>query len=171
MAKLPLLAFMALCCTFASVLLVNAMEISVEGRVYCDTCRAGFVTNVTEYIPGAKVRLECIHYKGGDSQVENQVDSDEIEFTIDGVTDNTGKYYFKAQDGHEKDTCYVVLVESPRPDCKEIIPGRDRARFLLSSDAGMPGNKRFPNDLGYLKDKPLDICGSIMKQYNTEEDY
>lgn len=53
MAKLLLLAFMALFCTFASVALVNAVpDFVVEGRVYCDTCRAGFETNVTEYIAG-----------------------------------------------------------------------------------------------------------------------
>jgi hypothetical protein len=56
MAKLPFLAFMALCCTFASVALVNAApEFTVEGRVYCDTCRAGFETNVTEYMSGINV--------------------------------------------------------------------------------------------------------------------
>jgi hypothetical protein len=27
----------------------------VQGRVYCDTCRAGFETNVTEYIKGTQL--------------------------------------------------------------------------------------------------------------------
>jgi hypothetical protein len=53
MTKLPFLALMDLCCIFASVVLVNAAtEFTVEGRVYCDTCRAGFETNVTEYMSG-----------------------------------------------------------------------------------------------------------------------
>lgn len=30
---------------------------SVEGRVYCDTCRAGFETSATTYIPGTLSRL------------------------------------------------------------------------------------------------------------------
>uniref|UniRef100_A0A804RJ25 Pollen-specific protein C13 n=1 Tax=Zea mays TaxID=4577 RepID=A0A804RJ25_MAIZE len=32
----------------------NLPDYVIQGRVYCDTCRAGFVTNVTEYIAGAK---------------------------------------------------------------------------------------------------------------------
>ncbi|XP_078154606.1 pollen-specific protein C13-like [Carex rostrata] len=159
MAKLifQCFAFMAVC-LFSSVLLVNAMEFTVESRVYCDTCRAGFETSVTEFIPGVKVRLECEHYT-----------SHHIEVLDEGVTDNTGTYRLKGQDGHEEDKCSVVLVESPRPDCKEISPGRDRAPAVLSTDTGMPGDKRFPNHLGYLKDKPLDVCGSVMKQYEEEE--
>jgi hypothetical protein len=31
----------------------NAPDYLVQGRVYCDTCRAGFETNVTEYMKGS----------------------------------------------------------------------------------------------------------------------
>lgn len=30
----------------------SAPDYLVQGRVYCDTCRAGFETNVTEYMQG-----------------------------------------------------------------------------------------------------------------------
>lgn len=29
----------------------------VEGRVYCDTCRAGFETSATTYLPGKPISL------------------------------------------------------------------------------------------------------------------
>jgi hypothetical protein len=31
----------------------NAPDYLVQGRVYCDTCRTGFETNVTEYMKGS----------------------------------------------------------------------------------------------------------------------
>lgn len=115
-----------------------------------------FVANVS----GAKVKLECRHFVNGN-----------IEHNIDGVTDTTGKYRFIMTNSHEDEICEVVLVESPRPDCKEITPGRDRARAVLSQDTGITSNFRYPNSLGYLKDKPLDICGAIMKIYQLEDEY
>jgi len=33
----------------------NAPDYVIQGRVYCDTCRAGFETNVTEYIKGMQL--------------------------------------------------------------------------------------------------------------------
>lgn len=33
----------------------DAPDYVVQGRVYCDTCRAGFETNVTEYIKGKEI--------------------------------------------------------------------------------------------------------------------
>ncbi|KAJ4819805.1 Pollen Ole e 1 allergen and extensin family protein [Rhynchospora pubera] len=161
MAKLTLLAFMALC-TFASVALVNAVnQFNVEGRVYCDTCRAGFETNVTEPIgAGAKVRIECKKY--------NTVGP--ILYSVDGITDNAGKYKIVAQGDHEDQTCEVVLVESPRPDCKEINKALNHAPIGLFKDNGIASNDRYPNALGFVKDKPLDVCGAIMKYYETEEE-
>ncbi|KAJ3703186.1 hypothetical protein LUZ61_006891 [Rhynchospora tenuis] len=159
MAKLPLLALMALC-TFASVALVNAVEFNIEGRVYCDTCRAGFETNVTEDIVGAKVRLECKGYKSG-----------VLVYSVDGVTNSTGKYKIVAHDNHVDQICEVALVESPRPDCKEIFKNRSRAPVMLSDDNGISSFNRYPNSLGFLKDKPLDICGAIMKLYQPAEEY
>ncbi|KAJ1686625.1 hypothetical protein LUZ63_018015 [Rhynchospora breviuscula] len=160
MAKLTLLALMALC-TFASVALVNAIEFNVEGRVYCDTCRAGFETNVTEPIgAGAKVRIEC-----------KKFGTDPILYSVDGITDNTGKYRIVAQGNHDEQICDVVLVESPRPDCKEINKESYRARVSLFQDSGISTNDRYANALGFVKDKPLDVCGAIMKMYESEEEY
>lgn len=50
MAKLFIVALCLLSC-LAGVAL--AMEtFTIQGRVYCDTCRAGFETSATEYLQG-----------------------------------------------------------------------------------------------------------------------
>ncbi|XP_006652233.2 pollen-specific protein C13-like [Oryza brachyantha] len=137
----------------------DAPDYLVQGRVYCDTCRAGFETNVTEYIKGAKVRLECKHYGTGN-----------IERAVDGVTDETGTYKIELKDSHEEDICEVVLVKSPLANCGEVQAERDRARVLLTRNVGICDNLRFANPLGYLKDIPLPVCGELLKQFDLTDD-
>ncbi|XP_051216779.1 pollen-specific protein C13 [Lolium perenne] len=127
----------------------------VQGRVYCDTCRAGFETNVTEYIKGAKVRLECRRYG-------NNV----LERSIDGVTDETGTYKIDLKDSHVEDICEVVLIQSPLANCHEIQNLRDRAPVLLTRNVGISDNLRLANPLGYLKDVPLPVCPDLLKMFN-----
>ncbi|KAG8081800.1 hypothetical protein GUJ93_ZPchr0014g47092 [Zizania palustris] len=137
----------------------DAHDYLIQGRVYCDMCRAGFETNVTEYIKGAKVRLECKHFGTGN-----------IERTVDGVTDETGTYKIKLKDSHEEDICEVVLVESPLANCAEVEDHRVRARVVLTKNVGICNNLRFANPLGYLKDIPLPICGELLKQLDLSND-
>ena len=137
----------------------NLPDYVIQGRVYCDTCRAGFVTNVTEYIAGAKVRLECKHFGTG-----------KLERSIDGVTDGNGTYTIELKDSHEEDICEVVLVESPRKDCDQVQADRDRAGVLLTRNVGISDNLRPANPLGYLKDVPLPICASLLKQLDSDDD-
>ncbi|EAY93952.1 hypothetical protein OsI_15725 [Oryza sativa Indica Group] len=137
----------------------DAPDYVVQGRVYCDTCRAGFETNVTEYIKGAKVRLECKHFG-----------TDKVERAIDGVTDETGTYKIELKDSHEEDICEVVLVHSPLANCSEIEAERDRARVLLTRNVGICDNLRLANPLGYLKDIPLPVCGALLKQFDLADD-
>lgn len=48
---LPLLA--ALFCALAGAALAGSVpKFTIEGRVYCDVCRAGFVTSASQYIQG-----------------------------------------------------------------------------------------------------------------------
>ncbi|MBL1828604.1 hypothetical protein ELE35_30125, partial [Klebsiella pneumoniae] len=49
----------------------------LQGRVYCDTCRAGFETSATTYIAGAKVRVEC-----------KDRNSMQLLYSIEGITDS-----------------------------------------------------------------------------------
>uniref|UniRef100_A0A804MGZ0 Pollen-specific protein C13 n=1 Tax=Zea mays TaxID=4577 RepID=A0A804MGZ0_MAIZE len=121
MASIPATTFAVilsvLFCAAAGTAVDNDLpDYVIQGRVYCDTCRAGFVTNVTEYI------------------------------------------------------CEVVLVESPRKDCDQVQADRDRAGVLLTRNVGISDNLRPANPLGYLKDVPLPICASLLKQLDSDDD-
>ena len=55
MASLRILSVIAVVVLFAladTSASTKSPDYVVQGRVYCDTCRAGFETNVTEYIKG-----------------------------------------------------------------------------------------------------------------------
>ncbi|TKW04107.1 hypothetical protein SEVIR_7G087900v4 [Setaria viridis] len=160
MASLRILPAVTVAVLFYVVVAVatDAPDFVIQGRVYCDTCRAGFQTNVTEYIKGAKVRLECKHFGTG-----------AVERAIDGVTDESGFYTIKLKGGHEEDICEVILVESPRKDCAEVPAHSDRASVLLAKDAGISDDMRFPNPLGYFKDVPLPVCGAVLKEYLLDD--
>ena len=147
-------ALFALACAISSLGAANAQSFLVEGRVYCDTCRAGFETTATEYLAGAKVRLECAHQESG-----------ELVHTVEGATDATGTYHLSVADDHADENCEVVLVQSPETECSEIKAGRDRARILLAHNSGLASNVRIANALGFLRGEPLPACGALLAQY------
>ncbi|XP_062198595.1 pollen-specific protein C13-like [Phragmites australis] len=129
----------------------------VEGSVYCDTCRAGFVTNATTPIAGAKVRLECRHFMSASGAVER---------SAEGVTDAAGRYRIELVDNRgSEEVCAVALVSSPVVGCAEKEVGRDRAPVALLQDAGLATTVRRANPLGFLKDQPLPNCGQILSSY------
>ncbi|KAL5201852.1 hypothetical protein ABZP36_036206 [Zizania latifolia] len=131
----------------------------VEGDVYCDTCRAGFVTNVSTPIQGARVRLECRHFMSASGAVER---------SAEGTTDAAGHYRIELKDNRgAEEVCAVVLVSSPASGCKEAEAGRDRSPVTLvqEKDAGLVTMVRQANPLGFLKDQPLPICGDLLKNY------
>nr|BAK06698.1 predicted protein [Hordeum vulgare subsp. vulgare] len=167
MASLRILSVIAVVAIFAlaDTAVANDRDLPdyiVQGRVYCDTCRAGFETNVTEYIKGAKVRLECRRFG-----------TDKLERSIDGVTDESGTYKIELKDSHPEDICEMVLVQSPLPNCNEIQALRNRAEIVLSRNVGISDNIRLANPLGYLKDKPLPVCPDLLKMFNltTDDDH
>uniref|UniRef100_A0A0D9XH57 Uncharacterized protein n=1 Tax=Leersia perrieri TaxID=77586 RepID=A0A0D9XH57_9ORYZ len=120
----------------------------VEGSVYCDTCRAGFETNATTAIKGARVRLECRHYMSASGAVER---------SVEGTTDAAGKYRIELLDNRG--------AEEPLPGCRETEAGRDRAPVTLVHDASLATMLRRANPLGFLKDHPLPICGHLLRSY------
>ncbi|XP_066397163.1 major pollen allergen Lol p 11-like [Miscanthus floridulus] len=131
----------------------------VDGSVYCDTCRAGFETNATTPIAGAKVRLECRHYMSASGAVER---------SAEGTTDAAGRYRIELVDNRgAEEVCSVVLVSSPVPGCAEKEVGRDRAQVELLTDAGagLATTVRRANPLGFLKNQPLPNCGQILNSY------
>ncbi|KAH0468770.1 hypothetical protein IEQ34_002002 [Dendrobium chrysotoxum] len=151
------IVFIVALCLFSSIILVasgNYPIFFVVGRVYCDTCHAGFETNITEYISGAMIKVECTHFTTGN-----------IEHNIYDVTDSTGNYKIEVADDHEEEICEVVLVASPLTNCHKINHGRDRAQVVLSTNTGMSNNVRFANSLGFLKDEPLPMCEKFLRDY------
>ncbi|XP_071737734.1 pollen-specific protein C13-like [Rutidosis leptorrhynchoides] len=129
----------------------------LQGRVYCDTCRAGFETSATTYIPGAKVRVECKNKE------------QKVIFTSEGTTDATGTYYINVNEDHGDETCDVVLVSSPINGCKTADPGRDRARVALTSYNGIVSDQRFANNMGFMKDEIMSGCTTLLQSLMEEE--
>ncbi|XP_077210552.1 major pollen allergen Lol p 11-like [Tasmannia lanceolata] len=160
MAKLQSLCVIAALCFLSALGIACAnTNFLIEGRVYCDTCRAGFETDATYYIPGAKVKLECV-----------QRNDHKITFIREAVTDNTGSYKIEAPDDHQEEICEVVLVSSPVAGCNELKVGRDRARILLTENSGIVSNNRYANALGFYKTTTLQICPTLLAKYYTNED-
>ncbi|KAJ0981748.1 hypothetical protein J5N97_010030 [Dioscorea zingiberensis] len=159
MAKFQLLA--ALCLLSAIVGLARASpkpQFAIEGRVYCDTCRAGFETSATEYIKGAKVKVECKRY-----------DNDEVSYEAEAVTDDSGTYKLTIDDDHQDEICEVVLLESPVEGCKEIVVGRNRARVMLTQNSGISSTVRYANALGFYKEDPLPLCGELLRIFALDD--
>ncbi|XP_068661693.1 pollen allergen Che a 1-like [Aristolochia californica] len=155
MAKLQSLAIVAALCFLSSLSVIYANHFIVEGKVYCDTCRAGFETFATYYIPAAKVKLDCTnrttHLK---------------TFEGEGLTDATGAYQVEVTGDHEDDVCDVSLVSSPVKGCDEVVPGRNKARISLTKNNGIISDIRFANPLGFYKNDPLHICPKVLEHYN-----
>ncbi|KAJ3669573.1 hypothetical protein LUZ60_011523 [Juncus effusus] len=148
----------------ASLCIVGAMlplpHFTIKGRVYCDTCRVGFVTTASEYIQGATVRLECKHYG-----------NDEIKHKVEGFTNADGTYQLELEDDHQEEICEVALVNSSRTDCGEIPKAFPyRARVEMTRNNGMPSAVRFANPLGFLRAEPLMNCAEVLKQYHLFDD-
>ncbi|RWR93020.1 pollen-specific protein [Cinnamomum micranthum f. kanehirae] len=131
----------------------------VQGRVYCDTCQAGFETSATTYIHGARVMVKC-----------RDIKSDKTTYSCEGVTDGTGTYKIPISGDHENEVCETVLVSSPQQDCATVAPGRDRARLALAHNNGIVSDNRYANNMGFMKDAPLAGCTDLLKQYQEFDD-
>ncbi|XP_055823781.1 anther-specific protein LAT52-like [Solanum dulcamara] len=144
----------ALCVLAVANFAVADFEIfDVEGKVFCDTCRLGFVTSLSDTIEGATVRLTC-----RDMETHNET------FTTEGKTDYIGKYTLTVEGDHENDICEVTLVNSPKDDCKEIVPDMVNNRVVCSKNVGMHNAVRFVNPLFFQKDKPIQGCKELVEQ-------
>ncbi|EEF48468.1 pollen-specific protein C13 [Ricinus communis] len=131
----------------------------VEGRVYCDTCRAGFETSKTTYVAGAKVRVECKDRK-----------TMELVYSKEGTTDSTGTYRIHVDEDHQDQLCDAMLVSSPQHDCMKPSSGRDRARVILTNNNGIVSNKRYANSIGFMKEDAMSGCFELLRQYQEYED-
>ncbi|CAK9174265.1 unnamed protein product [Ilex paraguariensis] len=136
-----------------------AKPMILQGKVYCDTCRAGFETSATTYITGAKVRVEC---KDRGTQ--------ELLYSKEGTTDSTGTYKILVSEDHSDQLCDAVLVSSPQSDCASVDHGCDQARVILTRNNGMTSDTRFANSMGFMMDQPMSGCDKVLQQYQEFED-
>jgi hypothetical protein len=161
MAKLTF-AF-ALCVLFSAAIVSagrpNRIPLAIRGRVYCDTCKAGFETSATTYIKDARVRVEC---KDRKTLV--------LLYSKEATTDHSGTYEILVDDDHEDQMCDCLLVHSPQNDCSKLAPGRDRARVVLTRYNGIVSDTRFANAMGFVKDEADAGCTQVLKQYQEADE-
>ncbi|XP_010538956.1 PREDICTED: major pollen allergen Lol p 11 [Tarenaya hassleriana] len=137
----------------------NRNPFVVRGRVYCDTCRAGFETPASTYIPGAVVKLECKDRR-----------SMELVYSHEARTDSTGAYKIWVNEDHEDQLCDIMLVKSPQLGCSKVSHGRERARVTLTRYNGIASDDRYVNNMGFERDEALSGCSEIMRQYQENEE-
>ncbi|KAF5742341.1 Olee1-like protein [Tripterygium wilfordii] len=165
MAKsLKVIIFLASAICLLSLLgIVNAdPTFNVEGKVYCDTCRAQFLTRVSKFMKGAKVRLECRNREGGD-----------LTYSVEGETDANGGYRLTATGDHEEEVCEVVLVKSSMPECSEESTAeylRKTARISLTTNNGISSPVRDANPLGYMVKEPIPECTEALRELGITSD-
>ncbi|KAK7275743.1 hypothetical protein RIF29_16865 [Crotalaria pallida] len=147
----------------ASVHSHNTNPFIVKGRVYCDPCRVGYETPITTYIPGAVVILQC------KDKITNNIVYNKL-----GKTDSSGTYTILVDAHQENQICEAKLVSSPKHDCIEATPGRDRSRVILNRFNGIATDDRFVNNMGFMTKEVASGCARILRQYpefDNDENY
>ncbi|KAL5718856.1 hypothetical protein ACHQM5_011717 [Ranunculus cassubicifolius] len=127
-------------------------SLTVEGSVYCDTCRILFPTDLSTPLAGATVTLSCRDRLGGD-----------VTFTQEADTDENGHYKITVEGDHEEEICEVKLVKSSDNSCNEINTEINTARVLITSNNGIIETSRYVNPLGFLRNEPLTDCPELLK--------
>merc|ERR1711971_981556 len=163
MAKLiqvSILFVVALCFLFLSGTVYSedvpqppVSQFYVQGQIYCDTCRVGFINELSEFIQGAGVRLQCKDGKKGN-----------ITFTEVGYTRAKGHYSMLIERDHKNEFCEIKLLSSSRKDCNEIpIEGwvRPSMRFILNT---VNGTTRTIKPLGFFKKEALPKCPQVFNK-------
>lgn len=56
-------------------------------------------------------------------------------------------------------------MKSPRRSCSEPDRGRSSATVILTDNNGLTSNIRYANAMGYLVQRPLAFCPTLLKQY------
>ena len=137
-------------------------SLHVEGTVYCDTCRAQFMTRLSTAMAGATVRLECKESLTG-----------KVTLAKEAVTDGAGKYAVELEGDREDEICNVVLVKSSDRDCDEIDGSSfadPAARVSATRNNGIVSPVRTANPLGFLRREPLKECVGVFKELGLTAD-
>ncbi|KAF7829915.1 protein DOWNSTREAM OF FLC-like [Senna tora] len=154
-ARIGFLLFICVLPAMVAAIRPQTNPFLVQGRVYCDTCRAGFETPATTYISGAEVIVEC----------RDRVNTDKVVYTKKGKTDSTGTYRIAVKEDHADQICNAKLVSSPQIGCDKAAPGREEARVILTRNNGIASDDRYANALGYMKDEAESGCAEVLQQY------
>ncbi|KAL9813322.1 Pollen-specific protein-like protein [Arabidopsis thaliana] len=119
----------------------------IQGSVYCDTCRVQFVTRLSKFLEGAKVKLECRSRTNGT-----------ITLTKEAVTDKTGSYKMEVTDSG----CSDVSTEAYL---------RNAAKISLTANDGIVSHEtRIVNPLGFMVQTPLADCPAAFKELGIVPD-
>ncbi|XP_062097153.1 protein DOWNSTREAM OF FLC-like [Humulus lupulus] len=159
MAKAVLLMALCLLPALASARSSLKVPFEVEGKVFCDTCRAGYETSATTYISGAKVKIEC-----------KDRTSNKLVYSEEATTDKYGCYKLSIPEDHGDQVCDAVVVSSPQSDCSTPTKGRECARVILTRNNGMATMKRYVNSLGFTRSHAMAGCANVLKQYEDTDD-
>ncbi|XP_059283476.1 pollen allergen Sal k 5.0101-like [Lycium ferocissimum] len=131
-------------------------QFHVEGKVYCDFCRALFENRLSKPMPDAEVRLQC----------RNQTD-DTVTLTVEGQTDERGVYSLLVERDHEDEICEMILMKSSMDDCTEIPNeghAKESARITITNNNGMSETTRHANPLFFLKKEASPECDEVFKE-------
>ncbi|XP_011101376.1 pollen allergen Che a 1-like [Sesamum indicum] len=164
MTRLTIVLAGALCLlSLAQVANSEKAKFIVRGDVYCDYCRATFVTQFSKRMPGAEVKLVC----------RDDFDKDNITFRMTGiVTDDKGEYTIEVEDDHKGETCEVTLVKSSMHDCAEIVKDglgrKPAADVVLTNTNFYHGKFRNASSLTFSPKKRAPECIELKKE--IEED-
>ncbi|CAA0816039.1 Pollen Ole e 1 allergen and extensin family protein [Striga hermonthica] len=160
MAKVIGLVFALFVLAFATIAQCHKQEVfTVEGDVYCDPCRVQFQNPLSEKLAGAAVKLECVN-----------LETKAVTYSVEGVTDGTGKYSLKVSGDHENDSCSVKAVKSPKPECSEPLTDVELSRVDLTENIGIHSDVRFANPIGFMTKDPHAQCISVLQDIFSDQD-
>ncbi|KAK4412817.1 Anther-specific protein LAT52 [Sesamum alatum] len=125
----------------------------VDGKVYCEVCRANFTNRFSWPMAGAKVKLEC----------KNEV-TEKVTYTLEGETNVYGEYKLTAEGDHGEDLCAVTLVKSSKADCAEIPDDKPAAEVTLTVNNGFHDELRHANPLTFTRKEALPECAVLFKE-------
>ncbi|KAL0301787.1 UNVERIFIED_CONTAM: Pollen-specific protein C13 [Sesamum radiatum] len=131
----------------------HAPKFIVEGKVYCEVCRANFTNRYSEPMAGAKVKLEC----------KNEV-TESVTYTLQGETNEKGVYTLTTEGDRGEDLCAVTLVKSSMADCAEIPDEKPAAEVTLTLNNGFHDEFRNANPLAFTRKEALPECAELFKE-------
>ena len=135
----------------------------IQGSVYCDTCRVQFVTRLSKFLEGAKVKLECRSRTNGT-----------VALTKEAVTDKSGSYTMEVTGDHEEEVCELVLLQSPDSGCSDVSKDaylRNAAKVSLTANDGIVSHEtRIVNPLGFMVKTPSAECPAAFKELGIVPD-